>query len=131
MEPEVRYLLICDEVQTDPQNLLRLNVLGLITHLRSTASPPFPLVRPLFSVLVIMTGCSGIGDLSCRIVQAGTGRVIFRNQPRRVRFANEPADAVGITFRIRNCTFPAEGLYWVELIFSGTVIARQPLSLTL
>lgn len=131
MEPEVRYLLLCDEVQPDPQHLLRLNVLGLITHSRSTAVPPFPLTRPLFCVLVVLTGCSGTGELSCRIVQSGTARVVFRNLPRQVRFLGEPGDAVGVTFRTRNCTFPAGGLYWVELIFSGTVIARQPLSLTL
>lgn len=130
MEPECRYLILCDDVQADPQNLLRLNVLGLITHIRSVSTPPFPLVRPLFCVLVILIRCSGIGELSLRIVQSGTGRVVFRNQPRRVRFAGAPQEAVGVTFRIRNCSCPAEGLYWVEFVFSGTVMARQALSLT-
>ena len=102
----------------------------MITHIRSTATPPFPVVRPLLCVLVILTGCRGTGELSLRIVQAETGRVIFRNQPRRVRFGGTAEDAVGITFRIRNCSFPVEGVYWVELIFSGTVIARQRLSLS-
>ena len=130
MEPEVRYLILCDDVLVDPQNLLRLNVLGLITHIRSTAATPFPLVRPLFCILVILTGCQGAGELSYRIVQSGTRRVIFRNQPRPVQFGGNSGDAIGLLFRIRNCTFPSEGLYWVELIFSGIVIARQPLSLT-
>ncbi len=125
MEPQVRYLILCDEVRSDPINLLRVDVLGLLTRLRSTATPPFPLVRPLFCVLVILTGCQGVGELSLRIVHAATGRVVFRNQPRRVQVAVDAEDAVGITFRVRNCSFPVEGVYWVELIFSGVVIARQ------
>ena len=56
--------------------------------------------------------------------------VVFRNQPRRIRFSGALGDAVGILFRIRNCSFPAPGLYWVECVFSGTVIAHQCLGLT-
>jgi hypothetical protein len=130
MEPEVRYLILCDSVQTDPVNFLRVDVLGLMTHIRSTATPPFPVVRPRFSVLVILTGCRGVGELSLRIVQAATGRVVFRNQPRRVRFGDDPDEAVGIVFRIQNCSFPAAGVYLIELIYSGAVIARQRLRLT-
>lgn len=79
MEPEVRYLILCDDVQTDPHNLLRVNVFGLISHIRSTTTPSFPLVRPLLCVLVILTGCQGMDEMSYRIVRAGTGRVIFQS----------------------------------------------------
>jgi hypothetical protein len=130
MGPEVRYLILCDDVRADPTNLLRVDVLRLITHIRSTASPAFPVVRPLFCVLLILTGCRGAGELSLRIVQSDTGRVLFRNLPRRIQFSGAPEEAVGITFRLRNCSFPAAGLYWVECIFSGTFLARQALSLT-
>jgi hypothetical protein len=109
MEPEVLYLCLCDEVRTDPENFLRVDVLGLITHIRSTTRPPFPVVRPLVCVLVILTGCRGVGELSLRIVQASTGRVIFRNQPRPVRFAGVLEEAVGVVFRVRNCSFPEAG----------------------
>ena len=130
MEPEVRYLILCDDVQADPQNLLRINVLGLITHIRATGDPPFPVRRPEFSILVILTGCQGRGELSYRIVQSDRRTVIFRSEPRTVQFAGSPEDAVGMRFRVRNCTFPAAGLYWVDLIFAGAVVARQCLTLT-
>jgi hypothetical protein len=130
MELAIRYLILCDEVQADPSNLLRLNVLGLMTHIRSTRTPPFPVVRPRLCILVLLTGCQGPADVSLRIVQTATGRVIFRNQPRRMNFVSSPREAVGIKFHIANCAFPAEGLYWVELVFSGAVVARQVLSLT-
>ncbi len=127
---DIRYLILCDEVEADTANVLRFNVRGLITHIRSTAIPPFPVLRPLFSVLVILTDCRGEAELSLRIVQGETGRTVFRNQPRRVRFAGAAPQAVGITFRIRNCSFPAAGLYYVEFPDFGEVKAAQPLSLT-
>jgi hypothetical protein len=130
MNPVVRYLLLCDDVQTDPNNVLRLNVTGLITHIRATGNPPFPVVRPIFCALLILTDCEGVGELSLRIVEDSTGRVIFRNPTRRVRFAGPPGDAVGVVFRVLNCRFDEPGLYWVELIFSGMVLASQPFTLT-
>jgi hypothetical protein len=130
MNPVVRYLLLCDDVQTDPTNVLRLNVTGLITHIRATGNPPFPVVRPIFCALLILTNCQGVGELSLRIVEDDTGRVVFRNPTRRVRFTGPPEDAVGVVFRVLNCRFEAPGLYWVELIFSGMVLASQPFTLT-
>jgi hypothetical protein len=129
MRPLVQYLITCDDVQTDPSNPLHVNILGLITNIRSTANPPFPVLRPLFCVLVIMTRCQGTGDLSVRIVQNATGQIVFQNQPRTVRFAGNLQEAVGVTFRIRNCTFPAAGLYWVEVRYAQSLLARRPLQL--
>jgi hypothetical protein len=129
MEPEVRYLIVCDQVHIDPQNLQRIDVLGLMTTLRSTASPPFPLVRLCILVLLTAGAAAGqTGDLSVRIVQESTGRLVFRSGPRRIRFVNDPEDTSGAVFRVQNCSFPAAGLYWVECLFSGTVLARQRLS---
>jgi hypothetical protein len=129
MRPLVQYLITCDDVQTDPNNPLRVNVLGLITTIRSTANPPFPVSRPVFCVLLIMTRCQGTRDLSIRIVQNATGDIIFENRPRTVRFAGNPQEAVGVTFRIRDCTFPAAGLYWVEVHYSQSRLSRRPLQL--
>lgn len=130
MEPEARYLIVCDQVHIDPQNFHRVDVLGLMTALRSTGSPPFPLVRPLLCILVLLTAgdaAGQTGDLLVRIVQAGTGRVVFRSRPRRIRFVADPEDTSGAVFRVQNCSFPVAGLYWVECLFSGTILARQRL----
>jgi len=130
MEFAVLYLIVCDDVRADPNNLLRLDVLGLMTHIRSTRKPPFPVARPRFCVLVLLTDCQGPAELALRIVQSDTGRIIFLNQPRRIRFVSAPREAVGIKFYINNCVFPSEGLYWVELLLEGAVVARQALRLT-
>jgi hypothetical protein len=126
----VRYLILCDEVEADPNNLLRLNVFGLMTHIRSTRSPPFPIVRPRFCVLALLTDCVGPAEMSLQILHDAKGRIIFQNKPRRIQFVNAPRDAIGVKFNILNCVFPAEGIYWVELLIAGNVVARQALTLT-
>jgi len=129
MEFTVRYFILCDDVLTDPGNLLRLNVFGLLTHIRSIRNPPFPVARPRFCVLLLLTDCRGAAEVTLRIVQSDTGRIVFRNQPRQLQFVSHSKEAVGIKFYINNCAFPAEGLYWVELLIAGTVAARQALTL--
>jgi hypothetical protein len=128
-EPEVRHLLLCDDVRTDPDNYHRIHVLELITTIRSTAAPPFPVVRPLLCALVILTGGQGTGELRLRIFQDRTGRISFRSRPRPVRFVGAPEAVLGAVFRIRDCSFREAGLY-VEAVFAGSVIARQKLWLT-
>ena len=130
MELSVRYFILCDDVQADPNDLLRLNVLGLMTHIRSKRIPPFPVVRPRICVLVLLMGFQGPAELSLRIVQSGTHRIVFRNQPRRLQFVSTPQEAVGIKFYVNNCAFPKEGVCWIDLLDGGAVVARQALSLT-
>jgi hypothetical protein len=101
------------------------DVLGLITTIRSTADPPFPVVRPLLCALVILTGDQGNGEPHLRIFHDPTGRVIFRSSLRQVRFVGTPEAVLGIVFRNRNCSFPMAGLSWVEAVFAGSVISRQ------
>jgi hypothetical protein len=129
MKPKIRYFILCDDVRTDPANFLRLDVVGLIVNMRPKGDPAFPFVRPLFCTLVVLTGCRGEDELFIRIIQAKTGKIVFRNEARHVKFSGSPRDALGIVFKIGNCSFPAKGVYWVELFFSGSVIARKPLRL--
>ncbi len=129
MQPTVLHLIPCDDVQIDPINYHRCNVFGLITSIRSAASPPYPVLHRQFLVLVVWTGGLGSGQLTLRVVQDRSGNSIFNTRPRQVRFVGDPTAIGGVAFRILNCTFPAEGLYWVEVIFAGSTIARQQLIL--
>src|SRR5688572_22470741 len=116
---EVRHFFLCDDVRPDPKNLHRLDIRGLIVKIRSSARPPFPLSGQTFSVLSIMTHGHGSGKLQPRISDESSGTVIFRSVPRQVRFVGDPQAVLGIVFRVRNCTFPRTGLYWVELVYSA------------
>jgi hypothetical protein len=127
MQMDVLYLILCENVQPDPANYHRLNVWGLLTSIRSRAHPPFPMVQPSVSVLVILTGGQGSGKLIVRVTRDETGAAVFTTRPRQVRFVGDPTAVLGMRFLIQNCTFPAAGLYWVEVEHSGSVLARQRL----
>ncbi len=127
MEPELLYLVACDEVEIDPTNFHRVNLRGVMARSWSTARPPFPVTRPEFCIFAMFTGGQGPVDIAVRIVNDVSGRSIFRTHPRRIRFAGRVDDVTGVTFRIRSCKFPAAGLYWIECVAAQQVIGRQRL----
>jgi hypothetical protein len=129
MEPDIFYLILCNRVETDPANYHRCNVFGLITSIRSAVAPAFPVVQPDLVALAIWIGGHGTGELVLRIIEDRSATTVFRTRPRQVRFVGDVAAVGGVVFRIRNCSFPAEGLYWVEVAFAGSVIGRQRLFL--
>jgi uncharacterized protein DUF6941 len=129
MGPDVLHLILCDEVQTDPNNYHRCNVLGLITSIRSAVVPPFPVVQRQLLALVVWTGGQGTGELALRIIEDRSAGTVFRTRPRQVRFVGEAATVGGVVFRLNNCSFPAAGLYWVEVLFADSLVARQRLFL--
>lgn len=129
MTPDVVYLVLCERAQIDPNNLHRINLFGLLTSIRSTASPSFPVKRTQIAAVTVWTGGQGSGELICRVIQDTSGRPIFHTRPRPVRFVGDPTAVGAVIFNIRNCSFPAAGLYWVEVLFAGAVIARQRLFL--
>jgi hypothetical protein len=129
MEPDVLHVILCHEVQTDPNNYHRCNIFGLITSIRSAVVPPFPAVQAQLRALVVWTGGQGAGELTLRIIEDRSASTVFRTRPRQVRFVGDHSAVGGVVFRIQSCSFPAAGLYWVEVLFAGSVIARQRLFL--
>ena len=127
MEPEIVYLIACDDVTMDPQNLHRITPHGLLIRMWATGDPPFPLTRPDFCVLAIFHGGQGTFDVSVRVIYSPTGHIVIRTPAHRIRFAGSPGGVSGARFRLRGCTFPAAGLYWVECLAGATIIGRQRL----
>jgi hypothetical protein len=129
MPLEALQLIPCDDVTPDPANYHRLTVVGLLSVIRSRAAPPFPVVQPIFCVLLVVTGGQGAGELELRITQDVSGNQILRTRRRQVRFAGDPAAILPVKFEIRNCSFPAAGIYWVEAVWDGAILARRKLFL--
>jgi hypothetical protein len=87
MEPAVLHLIPCNDIETDSSNHQRFNIVGLITSIRSSQSPPFPVSHSNLIVLVVWTGGQGEGELEMRITDAGSQNAIFRTRSRRVSLA--------------------------------------------
>lgn len=127
--PTVRYLIICEDVQTDPSNSRRVTLVGLISAIRSVDQPAFPLLYPELCVFLQLTECRGPADGRIEVQQADSGQIVFRTRTRTIPFASDPLEVVGATFRLRNCLFQQPGLYWVQFWYNEQMIAQQPILL--
>jgi hypothetical protein len=126
VRPVVRYLIVCNDVVLEPKTK-EVTIIRLISTIR--ALQDFPVRHPVLCVFVELTECPGTGRIRIQIVQADTGRITFRTRPRSVEFGNDSLEVVGVRFRIRNCTFPAAGLYLVQFWYNDESIAEQPILL--
>ena len=129
VHPVVRYLIVCEDVQTDPDNPRRVTLVGLVSAIRSLEQPPFPLLYRELCVFLQLTGCRGPADGRVEIQHGDTGQVAFRTRTRTIPFGNDPLEVVGVTFRLRDCLFQVEGLYWVQFWYNDQMIAQQALLL--
>jgi Family of unknown function (DUF6941) len=129
LHPTVRYLILCDDVQTDPENPLRVNLFGLMSAIHSVEQPPYPLLVREFCAFIQLTECRGIADMRIEIQHADSGEVLVRTRTRTVSLPSDPLEVIGVNFRIQDCLFAEPGLYWVQLWYNSEVIAQQPLIL--
>ncbi len=77
---------------------------------------PYPLLHRELCVFLQMTECRGAADGYVELQQADSGEVIFRTQTRTMPLGNDPLNVVGVTFRIRDCLFPAGSLLGAILV---------------
>jgi hypothetical protein len=129
VHPVVRYLIVCEDVQIDPDRPRRITLVGLLSAIRSVEQPPFPLLYRELCVFLQLTECRGPADGWIEIQFAETGEVLFRTRVRTIPFSSDPLELVGVTFRIRNCLFEQPGLYWVQFWYNNDMLAQQPLLL--
>jgi hypothetical protein len=129
VNPTVRYLILCEDVQTDPDNPRRVTLVGLLSAIRSVEQPLFPLLYRELCVFLQLTECRGPADGRVEVRHAESDQAVFRTRTRTIPFASDPLEVVGVTFRLRNCLFQAPGLYWVQFWYNEQMIAQQPLVL--
>jgi hypothetical protein len=129
VHPTVRYLIVCEDIQTDPDDPRRVTLVGLISAIRSLEQPPFPLLYRELCVFLQLTECRGPGEGRIEIQHADSGQVVFRTRTRTIPLGSDPLEVIGAAFRIRNCLFQEPGLYWVQFWYNEQMIAHQPLLL--
>ena len=129
VHPTVRYLIVCEDVQTSTDNSHRITLVDLISTIRSLEQPPFPLLFRELCVFLQLTECRGPAEGRIEIQNADSSEVVFRARTRTIPLGTDPLEIVGITFRIRNCLFREAGLYWVQFWYNEQMTAQQPLVL--
>jgi hypothetical protein len=66
-------------------------------------------------------------EISFRVVQDATQTTVFGIPAHRHPVGGGPNQLLGLCFRIRDCPFPAAGLYWVECWNYTNLLHRQRL----
>lgn len=129
VDPVVRYMILCEDWDTDPQNRRRVNILGLLSNIHSVERPGYPLLCERLCVLLILTEGRGAGTAEIVCVFEESGRRVFKTPPRQVVFRGDPLDIVGVSFRIQNCRFPTSGMYSVQFWYNNKKLDERPLRL--
>jgi hypothetical protein len=73
VHPVIRYLIVCEDVQTDPHNPRRITLVGLISAIRSREQPPYPILYRELCVFLQLTECSGAAEGRVEIQHADSG----------------------------------------------------------
>lgn len=129
VKPIVRYMILCHDWKVDATRPNRVNILGLLSNIRSGVVPRYPMVFRELCVFLALTEARGTGTAQIICVVEETGQRIFSTPQRRVTFGSDPLEIVGVPFRIRDCRFPFEGLYSVQFWYDGEQVDERPLRL--
>ena len=127
--PVVRYMILCEDWGTDPENPRRVNIMGLLSNIRSLEDPPYPLLFRELCVFLALTEARGEGKAQIICVLEETGQRIFATPRREVVFSPDPLEVVAVPFRICDCLFPKPGLYSIQFWYDDTMVEQRPLRL--
>jgi hypothetical protein len=123
MIPDVFLFCLCDQVEADPKNPLRMNVQGIFRKLRSTTDPPFPCWCRRLTAFAFLN-FNGEAEIFWRIVEVNGNLLFYRRPPVRTRFVAAPTHAIPWASTVRRVRFRRPGEYRAELVFDGNVVAR-------
>jgi hypothetical protein len=129
LKPVVRYMILCDDWGTDPNNPRRVNIFGLLSNIDAIDEPPYPPLYREMCVFLALTEGRGTGDGQVICVLEETTQKIFATPKHAIPFGSDPLEVVGVPFRIRDCFFPRAGLYLIQFWYNDEKVDERPLRL--
>jgi hypothetical protein len=127
--PVVRYMILCDDWRSDPNNSRQVTIVGLLSNINSIDQPPYPLLYRELCIFLVLTEGRGQGEGQIACVFEDTGMKVFETPRRPISFGSDLLDVTGVSFRVRDCPFPFRGMYSMQFLFDGVKIAEHPLLL--
>jgi hypothetical protein len=124
--PVVQYMILCQDVRLEGPKPRRLNVYGLMTHLRSP-NGVFPAPVPEFCVLLALRNGRGSGVIVISAASEDTGAVCWQSAPQPINFGPDPLETRWVYLRIRRAVFPSAGVYSFDFRYNGIGLASQSL----
>jgi hypothetical protein len=124
--PRVHAMVLCDGVRESEDEEGVFDLTGVRTVIETSS---FPAMCPRLCVFLQASGHRGEAYLHVEIEQPGTDDVLHSTK-QKVIFFEDPASVTPVLFRMRNCVFPVEGLYYVQVFHDSKLIGERVLLLT-
>lgn len=121
--PRVQAMVVCDAIKESEEEAGVYQLSGVRCAMDV---PSFPALRPRIGVLAQVSGHAGIAALRLGINRAETDEMLHISAPKETTFSG-PLSPVTVVFRLRNCVFPAPGVYYVQLFHETKLIGERPL----
>ncbi len=127
--PIVRYMILCNDWETDVKNQNRINIFGLLSHIFPVDTPAYPLVQRKICVFLALTEVRGVGKVRIKCVFEETGQLAFQTAEMEIRGGADPLAIEAVSFRILGCTFPIPGMYSIQFWYNEAMVHECPLHL--
>jgi hypothetical protein len=125
--PQVRHMLLCDDVRVSLNDPRKVNIYGLLSKIRPMAEGTGYPFRHSFCVYLVLTGGRGTGEGRIVLVHADTNEPTYVGQPHLIKWDPDPLKVQAVVFRLPSCEFPQPGLYWVQFRYDDQTLSQQPL----
>lgn len=129
--PIVRYMIACEDIRINPDDPRKVTLVNVVSTIRSREQPAYPLLFRELCIFVQLTECHGGGEVDLQIVHEESDQTAYPgpDQPWKVQLPNDPLEAIGLPFRIRNILFPLSGPYSIQFWYNRILLAHQSLLL--
>lgn len=127
--PVVRYMILCQDWSSHPENANRLDITGLLSNIDSFDDPSYPVLLAELCCIVALTECRGAGVAWLECINDATQQREFRSPTHRIELGTDPLAVIIVPFRIRNCRFREPGVYTFRFWFDDMQPGDCPLRL--
>jgi hypothetical protein len=127
VNPAGKVLYVCDEVLQDPGSG-KFSFLAIFDDVVSPPAIGYPFRLGRMCVVAQLVGGAGSVPVHVEVVEGATQNLIRRAGPFAVSFAGRH-QIVTVCFRILDVTFPAPGVYFVEMYAQGKFLDDRVLRL--
>src|SRR5437867_1353639 len=119
--PRVHAIVLCDRIEDVPDEEDVFNLLGVRTRIYADS---FPYTHLRLYVYLQLTGHVGSADGSITVLHPRTDQELFNSPLPTIQFRG-PLVLLPLYARIRNCTFPEPGIYFVQVVFDGKLLGER------
>jgi len=125
VEPVVRQMILCEEVERDPDNPRRINIMGLMNTVIVPPDEPMPFLLRQIAVYLLLAGGRGPATLSLSAYQAESEEMVYETAGRSVDLGQDPLRAHGLIHRMQDVGIHERGVYCIRFRYNGREIAEQ------